>query len=101
MKQTPQENEIRCRNGSYVVFDVETPNHRNDRISAIGITVVRNGAIAGDFYSLVDPETDFDYFNTRLTGISEKLVRGHSWEKVGADRAPHGRGRAGGPQRRV
>jgi DNA polymerase-3 subunit epsilon len=76
MRQTPQENEIRCRNGSYVVFDVETPNHRNDRISAIGITVVRDGAIAGDFYSLVDPETDFDYFNTRLTGISEELVRG-------------------------
>ena len=25
----------------YIAFDVETPNYDNDRISAIGITVVR------------------------------------------------------------
>ena len=27
----------------YIAFDVETPNCRNDRISAIGVTVVENG----------------------------------------------------------
>ena len=27
----------------FIVFDVETPNHRSDRISAIGITVVEDG----------------------------------------------------------
>lgn len=58
----------------YIVFDVETPNRFNNRMSAIGITVIRNGEISDSFYSLVNPETYFDYFNTRLTGISEESV---------------------------
>lgn len=59
----------------FIAFDVETPNHRNDRISAIGVTVVEDGRITERFSSLVDPETEFDAFNIRLTGISEETVR--------------------------
>lgn len=44
-------------------------------MSAIGITVIENGAITDEFYSLVNPETHFDNFNVRLTGISENMVR--------------------------
>ena len=58
----------------FVVFDVETPNRRSNRMSAIGITVVEDGGIKEEFYSLVNPETHFDYFNTMLTGISEETV---------------------------
>ena len=29
----------------YIVFDVETPNAKNDRMSSIGIAVVENGEI--------------------------------------------------------
>ena len=61
---------------TYTVFDVETPNRANDRMSAIGITVIGGGKIVDEFYSLVDPETHFDYFNTKLTGISADTVRG-------------------------
>ena len=59
----------------YVVFDVETPNRYNDRMSAIGVTVVEDGEIKEEFFSYVDPETHFDWFNTRLTGISADTVR--------------------------
>ena len=59
----------------YVVFDVETPNRYNDRLSAIGVTVVEDGEITEEFFSYVDPETYFDWFNTRLTGISAETVR--------------------------
>lgn len=58
-----------------IAFDVETPNRMNHRMSAIGITVIENGEITDEYYSLVDPETHFDYFNTRLTGIGEETVR--------------------------
>ena len=58
----------------YVVFDVETPNRYNSRISAIGISVVEDGRITEDFFSLVDPEQPFDRFNTMLTGINEETV---------------------------
>ena len=59
----------------YIVFDVETPNHANDRMSAIGITAVRDNKIAANYFSLVDPETHFDYFNTQLTGIDAEKVK--------------------------
>lgn len=71
----------------FIAFDVETPNRMNDRMSAIGITVIEDGMITGKFYSLVDPETYFDYFNVRLTGISEETVMyaptfPQLWEKI-------------------
>ena len=59
----------------YVAFDVETPNRLNHRMSAIGISVLEDGVVTDALYSLVDPETDFDPFNTWLTGISEESVR--------------------------
>lgn len=61
--------------GRYIVFDVETPNRLNHRMSAIGISVIEDGNITDEFYSLVDPETDFDPFNSWLTGIDEYAVR--------------------------
>ena len=58
----------------YIVFDVETPNRYNNRISAIGIAVVENGIITEEYFSYVNPETFFDTFNKRLTGIDENTV---------------------------
>lgn len=58
----------------FVAFDVETPNHRNDRMSAIGIAVVENGTVKEEFSSLIDPETEFDRFNMQLTGITPEAV---------------------------
>ena len=63
-------------NERYIAFDVETPNAANDRMSAIGITVVENGCIADEFYTLVDPDAGFDYFNVALTGITPEKVAG-------------------------
>ena len=60
----------------FIVFDVETPNRYNNRMSAIGIDVIEDGVIVNEYYSLVNPEQPFDYFNTRLTGISEETVAG-------------------------
>ncbi len=59
----------------YIAFDVETPNSRNDRISSIGIAVVENDEIVDSFYSLVNPECHFDYYNVALTGIGPDMVR--------------------------
>jgi hypothetical protein len=59
----------------YIAFDVETPNCANDRMSAIGITVIEDGVIVDDFYSLVNPEARFDYFNVQLTGITPEMAK--------------------------
>lgn len=58
----------------YIVFDVETPNSDNDRISSIGVVVVEEQSIVQEYYTLVNPETHFDAFNISLTGISPKDV---------------------------
>ena len=60
----------------FIIFDVETPNSYNNRMSAIGITVVEGGKILGGYYHLVDPETHFDDFNIYLTGINPEMVKG-------------------------
>jgi DNA polymerase-3 subunit epsilon len=71
----------------YIVFDVETPNRYNDRMSAIGIAVIENGAVTEEYFSYVDPQTFFDRFNTQLTGIDKNTVAGaptfpELWEKI-------------------
>ena len=40
----------------YIVFDVETPNRANNRMSAIGISAIKDNKIAANYFSLVDPE---------------------------------------------
>ena len=58
----------------YVAFDVETPNHLNNRISAYGVAVVEGGKVVEHFGSLVNPETEFDGFNVALTGITPAMA---------------------------
>ncbi len=58
----------------YIVFDVETPNGANSRMSAIGIAVVENGRIVSEYSTYINPETHFDPFNIQLTGITPELV---------------------------
>lgn len=58
----------------YIAFDVETPNYANDRMSAIGITVIEHGEIIREISTLVNPEAEFNYFNVQLTGITPEMV---------------------------
>ena len=58
----------------FIAFDVETPNHNNDRISALGVTVVEGGRITRSFATLVNPECRFEPFHMALTGITPDRV---------------------------
>ena len=58
----------------FIAFDVETPNNANNRMSAIGITVVEHGRIVEEFSTLVNPECHFDTFNVHLTGITPEMA---------------------------
>lgn len=58
----------------FIAFDVETPNSRNDRMSAIGLAVIENGRIRATYNTIINPETYFDYFNIGLTGITPELA---------------------------
>ncbi len=74
----------------YVVFDVETPNAKNDRMSSIGVVIIENGKLSKKFYSLVNPETYFNGFNVALTGISaESVADTPSFPQIFAKIKPH------------
>lgn len=74
--------------GTFVVFDVETPNASNSRMSAIGLTVVEDGRIVDELFTLVNPETYFHPFNVALTGITPEMAERaptfeQLWETIG------------------
>lgn len=58
----------------FIAFDLEMPGQKDLRISAIGITVVEGGEIVGNYYHLVNPETEFDPFVIDLVGITPEMV---------------------------
>lgn len=60
--------------GRYIAFDVETPNSANNRMSAIGVTVIERGEVVEQYDYLVNPETRFASFNVALTGITPEMV---------------------------
>lgn len=71
----------------FIAFDVETPNGANDRMSAIGISVIEDNEIVREFDTLINPETYFDRFNIELTGISPYLIEdaptfGQLWQLI-------------------
>ena len=76
--ETAEETEPLLASLSFAVVDVETTGgrpHAGDRITEIAVVTVRNGAVAGVFETLVNPERSIPPFITRLTNISWEMVR--------------------------
>ena len=65
-------------NDTAVVFDIETTGFgpKNSRIIEIGAVKVAEGKIIDKFSVFVNPETDIPLEITKLTGITEDMVRG-------------------------
>lgn len=60
----------------FIAIDFETANSDRDSACQIGITTVLNGEIKEVKSWLINPETDFFYFNTLIHGITEEKVKG-------------------------
>jgi len=60
----------------FVVFDLETTGAKAPpcRITEIGAYRIRDGRIAEEFHTLVNPEMPIPRFITMLTGISDEMV---------------------------
>lgn len=59
---------------NYTVFDVETANSQRDSICSIGIIRYENDQVIFEKEILINPEVEFNYFNTRIHGITEADV---------------------------
>ncbi|MGJ1348983.1 exonuclease domain-containing protein [Sphingobacterium siyangense] len=59
----------------FATIDFETANYYRDSACQLGITYVESGAIVKSEGFIINPETFFDNFNSRLHGISEETVK--------------------------
>lgn len=76
----------------FVVFDVETtgpktpPKTPPDRMLELGAVRVSGGRIVGEFQTLLNPRAPIPAFISRLTGITDAMVRNApAFEDVAAD----------------
>ena len=60
---------------TFNAIDVETANHSLGSICQIGICLVKNGKICGQWETLVKSETNINSINVKVHGIQETDVR--------------------------
>jgi DNA polymerase-3 subunit epsilon len=60
----------------FVCIDTETANSTRSSLCAVGVALVRDGAVVAGTAELVDPQCEFNPFNTRVNGIDEAAVAG-------------------------
>lgn len=60
---------------NFVAIDFETANRYRNSACSVALVTVENGQISGSTYSLIKPPVmQFDYWNTRIHGITAKDV---------------------------
>lgn len=57
---------------NFVAIDFETANYQRDSACSLALTVVRDNQVVDEFYTLINPEVEFNYRNTQIHGISEE-----------------------------
>lgn len=74
----------------FAAIDFETANRCPSSVCSVGVIVVRNGAEAGRYYSLIRPEPDYySRFNTRVHGLTRADTAGaRPFPDVWADVGP-------------
>ncbi|WP_268872053.1 3'-5' exonuclease [Lentilactobacillus kisonensis] len=65
-------NEVKKMN--FVAMDFETANAKRASACSLALVIVRNNQIAHEFYSLINPETDFSWRNINVHGIHRSDV---------------------------
>ncbi|WP_144510287.1 exonuclease domain-containing protein [Bacillus sp. FJAT-22090] len=59
----------------FVAIDFETANNVRSSVCSIGIVKVKNGKIQEELHTLINPLSEFHYYNTKIHGITEYMVQ--------------------------
>lgn len=72
----------------FAAIDFETANGERTSVCSVGVVIVRDGAIAEKFYSLIQPEPNYyTYWCTQVHGLTRRdtdsaQVFPRVWEKI-------------------
>ncbi len=58
----------------FVTIDVETANYDMSSICQIGMCKYNDGKIIARYNQLINPQCDFDFYNTQIHGITAEMV---------------------------
>ena len=58
----------------FISIDFETANKKYDSACSVGIVAVTNGEIVDTYYSLINPESEFDSSNIEIHGITPEDI---------------------------
>ena len=68
-------NKARWDKMDFVAIDFETANNVRSSVCSIGIAKVKNGKIEEEVHTLINPLSEFHYYNTKIHGINEYMVQ--------------------------
>ena len=58
----------------FIAIDFETANSLRTSVCSIGIVQVKDGKIKEEIHTLINPLSEFHYYNTKIHGITEDMV---------------------------
>ncbi|MDB2391837.1 exonuclease domain-containing protein [Acidimicrobiaceae bacterium] len=64
----------RIDNADFVAVDFETANRHRSSACAVGVTIVKGGVAIASGSTLINPEVEFNFYNTKVTGIAANMV---------------------------
>ncbi|GEL12859.1 Exonuclease RNase T and DNA polymerase III [Lapidilactobacillus concavus DSM 17758] len=59
---------------NFIAIDFETANSKPDSACSLAIVAVRHDQIVNNFYTLINPQSDFNIWNTRINGLNRAKV---------------------------
>ncbi len=59
---------------NFIAYDFETANAKSHSACSIALVMVKDSKIVGNYYSLIKPETEFDWHNIQVHGIHPEDV---------------------------
>ncbi|WP_263848915.1 exonuclease domain-containing protein [Limosilactobacillus equigenerosi] len=59
----------------FVAFDFETASAKRTSACSLALVIVRDNQIVDELYSLINPQTEFNYRNVQIHGIREQDVQ--------------------------
>lgn len=59
---------------NFIAYDFETANNQLHSACSIALVMVKDNKIVGNYYSLIKPETDFNWHNIQIHGIHPEDV---------------------------